>query len=103
MTALLPHLEALSIFVWALAVGTVASTITASNAFRPFRYWAEARLKTRLFECAYCLGHWLALPLIGYYPILVQGPRVLQAFVSWQVVVGTAYLWSSFITRRFRY
>ena len=55
----------------------ISFTITETKLFEPLRNWLEnqSTFLAKLFNCDYCLGHWVAFLLVAIYQ-----PRLLNSF-----------------------
>ena len=100
------------IVVMALAVGTVSMTITKANIFAWLRDWMD-RLADHhsfmewfadLFQCPYCMSHWIALGLmLIYQPLLLDtGNKWPDLVVSWFALVALGALSAGAIYRIFK-
>ena len=71
--------------VLSLAIGVVSLTLTQAAIFEWLRDWIEDRSEFlgELFNCPYCMAHWVALgAMIIYQPMLIgTGP----VWVNWVV------------------
>ena len=52
-----------------LVTAGISFTITETKLFEPLRNWLEKQITflARLFNCGYCLGHWVAFLLVAIY------------------------------------
>jgi hypothetical protein len=82
--------------VLALAVGSVAFTMTRSKISSPYRVWLAKRAPRSkfwqwvfdLFACPYCLSHWLAFIAVAVYrPWIISRPFAETGWVAVQFTV----------------
>lgn len=67
------------LLILGLATSTVSVTLGQSKLFRPVRQFVNMRMGRffgDLIECPYCLGHWVAVPVVAARPLL-WGPDIL--------------------------
>lgn len=65
----------LTVAVLALAVGSVAMTITRTSIFRAPRHWVQRKSDFfgDLVSCPYCMSHWLVLAaMVSFRPRLLD-------------------------------
>lgn len=55
----------------------ISFTISETKLFEPLRNWLETKITFlgKLFNCGYCLGHWVAFLLVAIYQ-----PRLFVSF-----------------------
>lgn len=90
------------VLILGLAVGAAATTLTQSRIFRWLQTGAQ-RLHPwlgDLFNCAYCMGHWLAMLAIASWYDARNAPFYEMA-VLWLAVTGVAALTSGLIGKLF--
>ena len=48
-------------------------TITETKILEPFRKWIRGKNEflSKLFSCGYCMGHWIALVLVGVFQVKI--------------------------------
>ena len=82
--------------VLALAVGSVAFTLTRSKISSSYRVWLAGRAPKNkfwqwmfdLFSCPYCLSHWLTFIAVAVYrPWIISRPFAGTGWVVIQFVV----------------
>lgn len=92
--------------VFSVAVGVVSLTLTQAAIFEWLRDWVEDRSEFlgELFNCPYCMAHWIALAvMLIYQPMLIgTGPAWANWTVSWFTLVGLGSLVSGLIMRVFK-
>ena len=103
-------IENLVAAIWVcLAVGSISLTITKSVIFSPIRDFVEKRFGRdskidELFNCSYCMSHWVALFLVGISGLRVTYSNFIADFIiSWFAVVSisTVIIW--IVYRSFHY
>ena len=86
------------IMILGVATGTASTTLTQSRIFKRLQKGAEGLhpLVGELFNCAYCMGHWLAALTTA---LVWQHQDVFWfwAVVYWLAVTGIAALTSGLI------
>jgi hypothetical protein len=89
------------IIVLGLAVGTAATTLTQSKIFRWLQTGTERvhPLVNDLFNCAYCMGHWVAAAAVFLWHPVNSTPVELLAL--WLATTGVAALTSGMIGKLF--
>lgn len=62
--------------VLAVAASSIAITITHTEVFAPMRAWAQklGHMIGYLFQCFYCMSHWVV-----FLGILIYRPRILSS------------------------
>jgi len=72
--------------VLAIAASSIAITITQTELFAPLRVWTQklGHMVSYLFQCFYCMSHWVVfLGILTYRPRVVQsGSLVADLVVS---------------------
>jgi hypothetical protein len=77
--------------VMAFIVGLIASTITKTFVFEPFRDWIMRKNEKLgyLASCPYCLSFYVAVfPIIYFRPALFDTNIVINLFLSWFFLVS---------------
>jgi hypothetical protein len=69
-----------------LAIACISMTITKSSLFKSFRQFVDLAFFKKLFNCPYCLSHWLSFPFIFKF-----------GFVGVFALVTLSSIWSLFI------
>jgi hypothetical protein len=91
--------------VMAVAIGVVSLTITQATIFEWLREWIADRSEFlgELFECPYCMSHWIALLVMLIYrpQLLSTGHLWPDLVVSWFALVGLGSLVSGILLRVF--
>jgi hypothetical protein len=76
----------ITILALSMATACLSFTISESALMRPFRVWAATRGPglEKLVCCGYCLGHWIALPLVLVYDpgLVASGIAFLDLLVT---------------------
>lgn len=92
--------------VLSLAIGVVSLTLTQAMLFEWLRGWIEDRSEFlgELFNCPYCMAHWIALgAMFIYQPMLIgTGPLWANWAVSWFAMVALGSVVSGLILRLFK-
>ena len=93
------------IFVLALAVGAISLTLTKAGIFAGFRDLISSLSGWlgSLFECPYCMAHWIALgTMFLYKPMLIASGRSwVDLTVSYFALVALSSLVAGAIYRLF--
>ncbi len=71
----------------ALIISSISITITQSSLFKSFRDAMEDMFTSKLFNCPYCLAHWLAFPFIWMFGIGIFAVIGLSAIFSLPIIV----------------
>jgi hypothetical protein len=102
--------------VLALAIGAVSLTITKANVFEWLRAWIDRRARkprgflrrpfgwlNELFDCPYCMAHWIALAaMFVYKPLLIStGREWPDLIVSYFALVALSSLCAGAVFRIF--
>ena len=85
-----------TLFILSLAIGAIATTVTQTKFFRPFRQLVAHRKipMNEVFQCPYCFSHWLALfCTIMYRPALLDLDWLSTIMVDTFALVAVSTWW----------
>lgn len=95
------------LLILGLATSTISVTVGQSKLFRPVRQLVNMRMGRffgDLIECPYCLGHWVAVPVVAMRPLLWIGessPSLSAGkfVLLWLATVGISSLVSGIVNK----
>jgi len=74
--------------ITSFAIATVSMTITKSSLFKNYRNSIKISFIKKLFNCPYCLNHWLAFPcIIRFSAIEVIALVSLSSIISLPILI----------------
>lgn len=92
----------IEIGILSLACAAMSFTLSKSHVGEYLSQWFSKRgmvMLTLLFDCPYCLSHWIAFPLVFLYqPVVVSYWLPLDLLISAFAIVGLSGVISGVIT-----
>ena len=89
----------------AMAASSISITVTQTELFTPFRTWSQClgHMLNYLFQCFYCLNHWVvAAFILLYQPLLLKSEWLpVDLLLSWFLTVTLSTFVSGLMFKSF--